>query len=217
MIKPIWCVAKKTGFKLPKKMQLNDNLTADFDGIMNMISLERGSNSIGRELFGREKDFLKCIDIEIENNAEKRKGFGSLIHALSIMLMKENKAKYIHLNSLPQAIKFHYMNGFRTASGNNEAAAACMRSIIKSDTPFASLKERANDLWLRLSLKDPKAKIEADRLYDEYLESVFKNGIPEQQANFPSTVDMKLTLKDAMKNNAKHNDILNKYGIDYTI
>ena len=217
MIKPIWCVAKKTGFKLPQKMQLNDNLTADFDGIMNMISLERGSNSIGRELFGREKDFLKCIDIEIENNAEKRKGFGSLIHALLIMLMKENKAKYIHLNSLPQAIKFHYMNGFRTASGNNEAAAACMRSIIKSDTPFASLKERANDLWLRLSLKDPKAKIEADRLYDEYLESVFKNGIPEQQANFPSTVDMKLTLKDAMKNNAKHNDILNKYGIDYTI
>ena len=217
MIKPIWCVAKKTGFKLPQKMQLNDNLTADFDGVMNMISLERGSNSIGRELFGREKDFLKCIDIEIENNAEKRKGFGSLIHALSIMLMKENKAKYIHLNSLPQAIKFHYMNGFRTASGNNEAAAACMRSIIKSDTPFASLKERANDLWLRLSLKDPKAKIEADRLYDEYLESVFKNGIPEQQANFPSTVDMKLTLKDAMKNNAKHNDILNKFGIDYTI
>ena len=217
MIKPVWCVAKKTGFKLPQKMQLNDNLTADFDGIMNMISLERGSNSIGRELFGREKDFLKCIDIEIENNAEKRKGFGSLIHALLIMLMKENKAKYIHLNSLPQAIKFHYMNGFRTASGNNEAAAACMRSIIKSDTPFASLKERANDLWLRLSLKDPKAKIEADRLYDEYLESVFKNGIPEQQANFPSTVDMKLTLKDAMKNNAKHNDILNKYGIDYTI
>ena len=76
MIKPVWCVVKKTGFKLPQKMQLKDNLTADFDGMFNMISLERGSNSIGREIFGREKDFLKCIDIERENSAEKRKGFG---------------------------------------------------------------------------------------------------------------------------------------------
>ena len=217
MIKPVWCVVKKTGFKLPQKMQLKDNLTADFDGMFNMISLERGSNSIGREIFGREKDFLKCIDIEIENSSEKRKGFGSLIHALSIMLMKENNAKYIHLNSLPQAIKFHYMNGFRTSSSGNESAAACMRSIIKSGTPFARLKERANDLWLRLSLKDPKARQEADRLYDEYLEAVFKNGISDECANFPSTVDMRLTLKDAMKNNTKHNSILHNFGIDYEI
>ena len=56
-----------------------------------------------------------------------------------------------------------------------------------------------------------------DKLYDEYLEAVFKNGIPDERANFPSTVDMKLTLKDAMKNNTKHNNILNKFGIDYTI
>ena len=217
MIKPIWCVAKKTGFKLPQKMQLNDNLTADFDGVMNMISLEKGADNIGYEFFRHEKDFIKGVDIAIDNPNEKRKGFGSLIRALSVMLMKENNAKYIHLNSLPQAIKFHYVNGFRTASGTNENAAAYMRSIIKSKTPFENLKVRANDLWLRLSLKDPKAIKESDKLYDEFLDEVFKNGISPEDANFPSTVNMKLTLQYAMKHNSRYNTILNKYGIDYII
>ena len=78
MIKPVWWVVKNTSLKLPRKIQLKDNLSADFDGVMNMISLERGTERIGRELFRKEKDFIKGIDIEIENPAEKRKGFGSL-------------------------------------------------------------------------------------------------------------------------------------------
>ncbi len=217
MIKPVWCVVKNTGLKLPQKMQLQNNLQVDFDGVLNMISIERGSNTIGREFFSKEKNFIKTIDMEIENLGERRKGFGSLLHALSVMLMKENKAEYIHLNSLPQAIKFHYMNGFRTASGSNETAAMCMRSVVRSKTPFESLKKQANELWQRLTLNDSTAIQQSDKLYDDFLGAVFKNNISPENANFPETINMKLTLKDAIKNNANHNNILNKFGVDYTI
>lgn len=217
MIKPVWCVVKNTGLKLPQKMQLQNNLQVDFDGVLNMISIERGSNTIGRELFGKEKNFIKTIDMEIENLGERRKGFGSLLHALSVMLMKENKAEYIYLNSLPQAIKFHYMNGFRTANGFNETAAVCMRSVAWSKTPFESLKKQANELLKMLTLNDSTVIQQSNKLYDDFLGAVFKNNISPKNANFPETVNMKLTLKDAMKNNAKYNNILNKFGVDYTI
>ncbi len=217
MIKPDWCVVKNTSLKLPRKIQLKDNLSADFDGVMNMISLERGTESIGRELFRKEKDFIKGIDIEIENPAEKRKGFGSLLRALSVMLMKENKAKSIKINSLPQALKFHYANGFRTDSGTVENATYCMRSIIQSNTPFDSLKKRAEKLHYRLSIKDKHAVKDADLTYDDFLKSVFEKGISFEDANFPNTVNMQLTLKDAVKNNRRFNKILKDYGIDYEI
>ena len=92
-----------------------------------------------------------------------------------------------------------------------------MRSIIQSNTPFDSLKKRAEKLHYRLSIKDKHAVKDADLTYDDFLKSVFENGISFEDANFPSTVNMQLTLKDAVKNNRRFNKILKDYGIDYEI
>ena len=133
------------------------------------------------------------------------------------MIMKENNLKHVYIFALPEAVKFHYINGFRTANRSHEAAASCMKSLLKSNTPFDNLKTRAEALWLRISLKDQKAVDEADKLYDEFLKSVFEKGISLKDANFPSTLDMRLTSKNVSKNSSYYNNILNKFGIDYTI
>ncbi len=203
-------------FKCPRSLSIGENLVADFDGAAQAISLKLGQDTVGHDFLIKGKGTIKCQDIEVEE-PQKRHGFGSLMHALSIMIMKENKAKNIYLSSLPQAIRFHFNNGFRTSANNGENARIYMKSIMRSNTGYSDLKTAAEKIYWELSFPNNGSLEKANRLYDEYLTRVFKHGVTLEDASFPSTLNMNLTMKDVKKHSKMYNETLQRYGIDYTI
>ena len=219
-MKPVWnSIKTREGFPLrfPQKMQLKDGLVAEFDEFMQMFTVRDSRNlELGSDMLRREKDAIKCVDIEVTPFA-REKGIGGLMHALSVMLMKENKAKNIYLDSLAQAVRFHFNKGFNTANINETNAAICMKRIMSSQTPFDDLKTRASKLLYDLSLGGKEAIEKANKLYDEFIIRVVRNNIPVQDANYPHTLCMGLKMKDAHKNGELYNSILQDFGIDYTI
>ena len=219
-MKPVWkTIRSHDGFplKFPQKMQLKDGMVAMFDEQMEMFTIRDSRNlELGSDMLRREKDQIKCVDIEVTPFARER-GIGGLLHALSVMLMKENKVKNIYLDSLAQAVRFHFNKGFTTDNSNTTNAAICMKSILNSKTPFDDLKARASKMMYDLSLGGKEAIERANKLYDEFITRIIKNNIPVEDASYPHTLKMDLTMKEARKNNELYNGILQEFGVDYTI
>ncbi len=219
MAKPIWQMIKTYDgqtFRFPQKMQLNENLVADFDGSAQMIAVLDNDVFVGHNMLIKEKGLIKCQDIEVETPQRKR-GFGALLHALSIMLMKENNAKTINLTSLPQAISFHFHNGFRTAASGTENARKNMLAIMKSSLPYEDLKSSAEKLYWDLAFPNNGSLDRSNALFDEYLKRVIEAGVSPREANIPESIHMSLSMKNVKKNSALYNSILEKFGVDYTI
>ena len=202
--------------KFPQTMQLKDGLVAKFDEFSQIISVRKGERELGYDMLIKSKDRIKCVDIEVQPEF-KRRGIGGLLHAISVMMMKENKAKNIYLDALPQAIRFHFNKGFRTDCTNKENAYIYMNSIIRSNTPFEDLKISAKKLMFKLTSGGKEAIKEADKLYDTYLSRVIHNNISIDDANLPATLCMDLKNKDLKKHGDFYNGILESFGIDYRI
>jgi len=220
MIKPVWKTIKTPeGFnlKFPETMRLRDGLVAKFDEARQRISISDARCELGEDRLVWTKDRIKCEGMEVVPYGRER-GIGGLMHAIAVMLMKENKAKNIYLDSLAKAVRFHFHKGFKTDNVEPANAVGCMKSIIASKTVgFDDLKKRASSLLYDLSLGGKEAVEKADRLYDEFIRRVLKTGVSVEDAKFPNTVCMDLDMKDVKKNRELYNGILKDFGIDYTI
>jgi len=217
MIKPKWRTIKTyDGFKLrfPEKMQLNDGLVANFDEYLQRISVSDSRMELGNNLLVKSKDEIKCVDMEVVKFARER-GIGGLMHAIAVMIMKENNAKLIYLDSLAEAIRFHFNKGFSTRSVDKTNAAIYMKGILASNTPFNDLKKRAADLLYDLSLGGKTAIEKANKLYNEFITRSIQNNITIENASFPKTLKMDMKAKEI--NKKMYNEILQNFGIDYTI
>lgn len=219
LVKPVWNkinTADGRVLKYPEKMILPQGLTVEVQPHSQMILLHKNGTSIGYELFNKENSDLRCVDMEV-NSAHRRNGFGGLLHSISVMLMKANRVNRVHLESLPQAVKTHYDNGFRCASRSLFQAKTNMKSIISSKTPFATMKSQAQDILRRLDAEGDDILKAADTLYDNYLKLVFDNNISIYDACVPETLYMELTSSNAKNNSAMFNSILKNFGIAYKI
>ncbi len=219
LVKPVWNKINTADggiFKYPERMLLPQGLSVEVEPHSQMIALHKNGTSIGYELFNKENRDFRCVDMEV-NSTFRRNGFGGLLHSISVMLMKANRANRVHLESLPQAVKIHYDKGFRTVSRNSFHTKTNMKSIINSKTPFATIKLQAQDILRRLDAESGDILKEADTLYDKYLKLVFDNNISVYDACIPETLFMELTRSNAKNNNALFNSILKNFGIDYKI
>lgn len=200
--------------KFPQKLTTGRRITPTFDEYSQIISVKENGIQLGRDMLIKEKERIKCVDIEV-NQDSRKKGIGGLLHAISVMMMKENKSKNIYLDSLPEAIKFHFNKGFRTDCANQGNARICLNSVITSNTVFEDLKIQAKNL--SRSLGDKSSIDNVNKLYDEYLRRVIQCGISVKDAALPKTLPMDLKLKDLKQHAEMYNGILEKFGIDYTI
>ncbi len=202
--------------KFPQTMQLKDGLVAKFDEFSQIISIRNSEKELGYDMLIKSKDRIKCVDMEVKPEF-KRRGIGGLLHAISVMMLKENKAKNIYLDALPEAIRFHFNKGFRTDATNKENAYIYLNSILKSNTPFEDLKISAKKLMFKLTSGNKEAIKEVDRLYDTYLSRVIQNNISIDDAKLPATLCMDLKNKDLKNHRDFYNGILENFGIDYQI
>ena len=119
MIKPIWKSFKTNNglnLRFPQELKLKDNMLASFDEELQVITLSKNGESIATDVLSREKDMFECVEMDV--NPDTRKcGLGGFLHAFTVMLAKENKLKKLQLFSLPDAVRFHFNKGFRTACG----------------------------------------------------------------------------------------------------
>ncbi len=218
MIKPTWYTFNlKPGnsLKLPAKLMLKNGYSVSYDNDILSASLKKNNSEVGFEIFSKQHDNIHLLYIDVPNKNDRKQGFGNLLRALSVMLMKENKVSNMHLEALPEAFKFHYKNGFRTANPNVSSAIDSMESVITSG--FDTLTEKALVTKNELVKVGEPAIISADKLFDEFLEYIIKNNISINDLKLPSTIYMKLKPAQVEEYKIKYNKFLKDFGVDYII
>lgn len=168
--------------------------------------------------------------MEVLKKEEKGKGYGIVMHLMSVVELMENNLDRIELNSMPQAILFHGKCKFKPQINDCYDSESVMLQISQKNCveipELAQPVKRAGELFDKMYFsntfnfswnEDIKS---VNEIADEYIQTLAAHKLTKSQKSsyaLKNVIPMVLTKENIIQNKNFYNNLFKKYNIDYQI